>query len=36
VKLTAQHFKDVLAKAPTKPMTHWRVVKAKLKQVLSK
>jgi len=36
VKLTAQHFKQVLAKAPTKPMTHWRVVKAKLKQVFSK
>lgn len=35
VELTRQHFEQVLAKAPTKPMTHWRSVKAKLKQVLS-
>lgn len=33
VQLTAQHFKQVLTKAPTKPMTHWRVMKAKLKQL---
>ncbi len=36
VQLTAQHFEQVLAKAPTKPMTHWRLVKAKLKKVLSR
>ncbi|MCW8833789.1 MAG: MBL fold metallo-hydrolase [Colwellia sp.] len=36
VEITMQQFEQVLAKAPTKPMTHWRSVKAKLKQVLSK
>jgi len=34
VNLSQQEFAQVLAKAPTKPMTHWRSVKAKLKQAL--
>tara|TARA_B110001454_G_C12674647_1_gene415316 strand:+ start:401 stop:1150 length:750 start_codon:yes stop_codon:yes gene_type:complete len=36
VKLSQLDFEQVLAKAPTKPMTHWRSVKAKMKKVLSK
>jgi len=35
VTLSQQEFEQVLAKAPIKPMTHWRSVKAKLKQVLN-
>ena len=34
VELSQQDFDDVLAKAPTKPMTHWRSVKAKFKRTL--
>ncbi len=36
VQLTAQHFEQILAKAPTAPITHWRSMKAKLKQVFTK
>ena len=36
VELSEQEFEQVLEKAPTVPMTHWRVVKAKLKQALGK
>ncbi len=36
VKLTTKHFEQVLAKAPTKPITHWRSIKTKLKQILGK
>jgi len=36
VELTPQDFEQVLAKAPTEPMTHWRSVKTKLKKVLGK
>jgi len=36
VKLSQEDIEQVLAKAPTKPVTHWRSVKAKLKKVLSK
>lgn len=35
VELSQQHFAQVLAKAPTQPMTHWRSVKAKFKRALS-
>lgn len=35
VNLSQQEFEQVLAKAPTKPMTHWRSVKTKLKRVLT-
>ncbi|MBL4941198.1 MAG: MBL fold metallo-hydrolase [Colwellia sp.] len=34
VNLSQQEFEQVLAKAPTEPMTHWRSVKAKFKQIL--
>lgn len=34
VSLTAQHFEQILALAPSKPITHWRSVKAKLKTIL--
>jgi glyoxylase-like metal-dependent hydrolase (beta-lactamase superfamily II) len=34
VELSQQDFEQVLAKAPTKPMTHWRSVKAKFKRSL--
>lgn len=34
VNLSQEIFEQVLLKAPNKPMTHWRSVKAKLKQVL--
>ena len=33
VNLSAQQFEQVLAQAPTKPITHWRAVKSKLKQL---
>lgn len=36
VELSEQEFEQVLEKAPTKPMNHWRVVKAKLRQALSR
>jgi glyoxylase-like metal-dependent hydrolase (beta-lactamase superfamily II) len=35
VKLSQQDFEQVLTKAPTKPMTHWRSVKSKLKRAFS-
>lgn len=34
VELSTQEFDQVLKNAPKKPMTHWRVVKTKLKQVM--
>lgn len=34
VQLSQQEFEQVLEKAPTEPMTHWRSVKAKLKKIM--
>jgi len=36
VQLSQQDFEQVLTQAPTKPVTHWRSVKTKLRRVLSK
>jgi glyoxylase-like metal-dependent hydrolase (beta-lactamase superfamily II) len=35
VEISQQEFEQVLAKAPSQPMTHWLVMKAKLRQVFS-
>jgi len=35
VRITEQDFKQVLALAPTEPVTHWRSIKTKLKRAFS-
>jgi len=35
VRITEQNFKQVLALAPTEPVTHWRSIKTKLKRAFS-
>lgn len=35
-QLTPQHFEQVLALAPSQPITHWRAIKAKLKRTLGR
>jgi len=35
ITFSQQQFEQILAKAPSVPMTHWRATKAKLKQVIT-